>query len=162
MNSSPIEGAVCRPMKVGKEEIIGCLTAVEKWLTIDLESLYRDQDKKLKRIESMNSTVRGVHTEIETRRGSNRFRQLVVRWDEEEIDLRVDECGQRLREGDPSIEVLYNYNPYIIRGKPKPNTDSKEKGRGSPLTIYSLGLKKGEEMIVGRRLREVLLTARRN
>ena len=29
MNYSPREGAVCRPMKVGKEEIIGCLTALE-------------------------------------------------------------------------------------------------------------------------------------
>src|ERR1051325_9897555 len=34
-NSSPFEGAVCRPMKVGKEEIIGCLTAVETWLKMD-------------------------------------------------------------------------------------------------------------------------------
>src|SRR5580700_6600371 len=30
-NTSPWEGAVCRPMKVGKEEIMGCLTAVETW-----------------------------------------------------------------------------------------------------------------------------------
>src|SRR5437870_13319256 len=29
-NTSPYEGAVCRPMKVGKEEIMGCLTAIEK------------------------------------------------------------------------------------------------------------------------------------
>ena len=161
MNSSPIEGAVCRPMKVGKEEIIGCLAAVEKWLTIDLESLYRDQDKKLKRIESMISTVRGVHTEIETRRGSNRFRQLIVRWDDGEINLSVDECGRRLREGEPSIEVLSNYNPYIIRERPEPDPDPGGKESGSPLTVYSLGLKKGEELIVGRRLREVLLDARR-
>ena len=40
-NSSPYEGAVCRPMKVGKEEIIGCLTAVETWLKMDLESRNR-------------------------------------------------------------------------------------------------------------------------
>lgn len=39
LNSSPMEGAVCRPMKVGKEEIIGCLAAFEKWLTIDLDEL---------------------------------------------------------------------------------------------------------------------------
>ena len=31
-NSNPWEGAVCRPMKVGKEEIMGCLAAVETWL----------------------------------------------------------------------------------------------------------------------------------
>src|SRR5262249_48268496 len=39
-NCSPYEGAVCRPMKVGKEEIIGCLTAIETWLKIDSKKLY--------------------------------------------------------------------------------------------------------------------------
>src|SRR3954454_7466139 len=35
MNCSPREGSVCRAMKVGKEEIIGCLTALETWLNLD-------------------------------------------------------------------------------------------------------------------------------
>ena len=38
----PVEGAVCRPMKVGKEEVIGCLTAVETWLKIDSKKLYEN------------------------------------------------------------------------------------------------------------------------
>lgn len=160
MNSSPMEGAVCRPMKVGKEEIIGCLTAVEKWLTIDLEALYRQQDKKLQRIDAMISTIPGVDTQMETRRGSNRFRQLVVEWDESKLGITHNECGRRLREGSPSIQVLYGYNPYVIRDPvPEPAADAKK--RGGPLTVYSLGLQKGEELIVGRRLRDVLLQARR-
>src|SRR6266478_7965624 len=39
-NSCPYEGAVCRPMKVGKEEVIGCLTAIETWLKIDSKKVY--------------------------------------------------------------------------------------------------------------------------
>ena len=31
LNTSPWEGAVCRAMKVGKEEVMGCLAAVEAW-----------------------------------------------------------------------------------------------------------------------------------
>ncbi|MDA1311880.1 MAG: aminotransferase class V-fold PLP-dependent enzyme [Acidobacteria bacterium] len=164
MNSSPVEGAVCRPMKVGKEEIIGCLTAVEKWLTIDLEDLYRQQDKKLQRIEAMLSTVPGVRTKTETRGGSNRFRQLVVEWDESEISISTGECGRRLRESSPSIQVLSDYNPYVIRERvPKPDVDvsGDRKKAVETVTVYALGLQKGEEMIVGRRLREVLLGARR-
>lgn len=164
MNSSPVEGAVCRPMKVGKEEIIGCLTAVEKWLTIDLDSLYDDQDKKIKRIEAMLSTVSGVRTKTETRGGSNRFRQLVVEWDESEINMSSGECGRRLREGSPSIQVLSDYNPYVIRDPvPQPVADLPADGKKAveTLTVYALGLQKGEEMIVGRRLREVLLEASR-
>ena len=35
-NSSPWEGAICRPMKVGKEEIMGMLAAIDYWSTADL------------------------------------------------------------------------------------------------------------------------------
>ena len=35
-NSCPWEGAVCRAHKVGKEEIMGCLAAVETWKKRDL------------------------------------------------------------------------------------------------------------------------------
>src|ERR1700676_4544773 len=42
LNTSPWEGAVCRAMKVGKEEIVGLLTAVETWLKTDLDVLNRE------------------------------------------------------------------------------------------------------------------------
>src|SRR5712675_834217 len=41
LNCSPREGAVCRAMKVGKEEVMGCLAAVEAWSKMDLEALNR-------------------------------------------------------------------------------------------------------------------------
>ena len=41
LNSSPREGAVCRPMKVGKEEVIGCVAALETWLKIDEKKVVR-------------------------------------------------------------------------------------------------------------------------
>ena len=162
LNSSPMEGAVCRPMKVGKEEIIGCLAALEKWLTIDLDGMYRTQTRKLERIAAMVETVRGVSTEINTRGGSNRFRQLEVHWDEERFGLSVSECGQRLRDGDPSIEVLSNYNPYFIHIAELENRSPKKtKSKGGPLTVFSLGLQDRQELIVGGRLREVLTAARK-
>jgi len=34
--------ALCRPMKVGKEEIIGCLTALETWLKLMKRSFMQD------------------------------------------------------------------------------------------------------------------------
>ena len=114
-NATPVEGAVCRAMKVGKEEIIGCMAALEKWLTIDLDALYREQTELLKVIAAFVESVPGVETQIEIRTGSNRFMQLVVHWDEEAFGLTVDECGRELREGDPPISVLCNYNPYVTR-----------------------------------------------
>ena len=110
-NTTPVEGAVCRAMKVGKEEIIGCMAALEKWLTVDLDALYREQTEMLKRIAGFVESVPGVETKIEIRSGSNRFMQLVVNWDEKAFGLTADECGRELREGDPPISVLCNYNP---------------------------------------------------
>ena len=162
-NATPVEGAVCRAMKVGKEEIIGCMAALEKWLTIDLDMLYQEQTEMLQRIAMFVESVPGVGTQIEVRTGSNRFMQLVVRWDEEAFGLTVDECGRELREGDPPISVLCSYNPYVTRVRefyPPTAADGKPvKRETSPLTVFSLSLQPGEEQIVGTRLRDVLMKA---
>ena len=60
MNSSPREGAVCRPMKVGKEEMIGCLTALETWLKLDEKKLYREWNERVENISKLVETVPGV------------------------------------------------------------------------------------------------------
>lgn len=105
----------------------------------------------------MVEMVPGVATEINTRTGSNRFRQLEVRWDEERLGLNVSECGQRLRDGDPSIEVLSNYNPYLIRiAELEKRSPKKIKSKGGPLTVFALGMQDGQELIVGLLLLEVL------
>src|ERR1700758_4489721 len=57
LNSSPWEGAVCRAMKVGKEEVIGLLTAVETWLKKDLNVLNREWNDRVQRIEKLVKTV---------------------------------------------------------------------------------------------------------
>ena len=162
-NATPVEGAVCRAMKVGKEEIIGCLAALEKWLTIDLDALYREQTEMLKIIAAFVESVPGVETKIEIRKGSNRFMQLVVNWDEKAFGLTADECGRELREGNPPISVLCNYNPYVTRVReffPPVSPDATSaKRQASPLTVFSLSLQPGEEQIVGSRLHDVLMEA---
>ena len=59
-NSNPWEGAVCRPMKVGKEEIMGCLAAVEAWLKMDMPRLNREWGGLVQRIATLAGTVPGV------------------------------------------------------------------------------------------------------
>jgi L-seryl-tRNA(Ser) seleniumtransferase len=57
-------GTSCvRPMKVGKEEIIGCLTALETWLKIDEKKLYAEWNGRIDRIRKLVETVPGVKTE---------------------------------------------------------------------------------------------------
>src|ERR1700751_2680618 len=82
MNSAPREGSVCRPMKVGKEEIIGCLTALETWLNLDEKKMYREWNSRVDRILKLVDTVPGVKTDIYIPESGNRFPTLRVSWDQ--------------------------------------------------------------------------------
>jgi seryl-tRNA(Sec) selenium transferase len=158
-NSSPWEGAVCRAMKVGKEEVMGCLAAVEAWMKMDLDALNREWSQKVKRIAALVETVPGVTTDISIPKDGNRYPTLTVRWDEQGWNFTVADCDRELRAGDPRIEVLTASNPSLVQavsGRPDRKTP-----RDNRLQIISMTLQPGEDLIVGRRLREILNTARK-
>ncbi len=162
-NSCPWEGAICRPMKVGKEEIMGCLAAVEAWKKMDLAKLDREWSGRVKRIAKLVETVPGVTTEIQVPQGGNRYPTLSVIWDEAAFRMTVLECAQKLRDGSPRIEVLTHSNPSLVpavsEGEPK---TPRRAGSAPRLRIVSATLQPGEELLIGRRLREVLAAARRS
>jgi seryl-tRNA(Sec) selenium transferase len=158
-NSPPWEGAVCRAMKVGKEEIMGCLAAVEYWVKADLGALNRQWGERVGRIQKLVDTVPGVTTEIHVPQDGNRYPTLLVTWDEDAWKFSVADCDRKLREGDPRIEVLTNNNPSLVtavhEGDPKA---PRERNR---VAIVSMTLQPGEDLIIGRRLREILNDARK-
>ena len=162
-NSAPWEGAVCRPMKVGKEEVIGCLTAVETWLKIDPKKLYAEWNTRIDRIGKLVETVPGVKTEIFIPDDGNRYPTLKVSWDQQAWGFTITDCVQQLRQGDPVIEVLGADNPSLVpavrEGIQKPNT--KELKQVDHIELVSMTIQPGEEMIVGQRLRAILGAARK-
>ncbi len=160
-NSSPWEGAVCRPMKIGKEEIMGCLAAVEAWMKMDLNALYREWNARAERIAKLVETVPGAKTEIHIPEGDNRFPTLTVTWDEQAFGLTVAECGRKLREGEPRIEVLTQDNPSLVPGVREGIPNPKSPKRPDQLQIISMTLQPGEDLMVGRRLREILSAAQK-
>ena len=160
-NTNPWEGAICRPMKVGKEEIIGCLAAVESWLRMDLNALTNDWDGRVRRIAKLVETVPGVRTDIQIPKDGNRYPTLSVTWDEKDWGFTVAECARKLSEGDPRIEVLTKNNPSLVPGVIEGNPNRKGAEAKDQLQIVSMTLRLGEDIIVGRRLREILNTARR-
>lgn len=160
-NTNPYEGAVCRPMKVGKEEVIGCLTAVETWLKMDLGSLNRQWEERVKRISTLVGTIPGVKTDIQIPKEGNRYPTLIVTWDDKAWGFTVADCAQKLSDGNPRIEVLTKSNPSLVPVVVEGNPNRKEPQSNDQLQIVSMTLRPGEEMIVGRRLREILSTARK-
>jgi L-seryl-tRNA(Ser) seleniumtransferase len=162
-NSSPWEGAVCRPMKVGKEEIIGCLTAVETWLKIDSKKLYAEWNARVDKIAKLVETVPGVTTSVYVPDDGNRYPTLKISWDENAWGYTITDCVQELRAGNPVIEVLGADNPSLVEavreGTQRP--DRKERPRVNHIELVSMTMQDGEEMIVGQRLREILGAARK-
>jgi uncharacterized pyridoxal phosphate-dependent enzyme len=158
-NTNPWEGAVCRPMKVGKEEIMGCLAAVEAWLKMDPDALYRQWNARVNRIARLVDTVPGVKTDIHVPKGGNRYPTLRVAWDQEAWKFSVQDCQKKLSEGEPRIEVLTASNPSGVLARL--HKDFMEPGAENRLEIISMSLQPGEDLIVGRRLREVLTAARK-
>jgi len=164
-NSCPYEGAVCRPMKVGKEEVIGLLTAIETWLNTDSSKLYAEWNSRVDRIAKLVETVPGVKTEIYIPDDGNRYPTLRISWDEQAWGFSPSDCVKQLREGDPSIEVLSFDNPSMVsavhEGPEKPKKQSKELKKENHIELVSMTIQPGEEMIVGDRLRSILTAARK-
>jgi uncharacterized pyridoxal phosphate-dependent enzyme len=161
-NTNPWEGAVCRPMKVGKEEIMGCVAAVEAWLKMDSRVLNREWTARVQRIAKMVETVPGVTTRIYTPSDENSYPTVVVSWDEQGWAFSVAECASNLLDGTPSIVVLTQDNPSGVLDRVPREKARADQQKTGQLQIVSMTLRPGEEIIVGRRLRHLLASARRS
>jgi L-seryl-tRNA(Ser) seleniumtransferase len=160
---SPWEGAVCRAMKVGKEEIVGVLAAVEAWTRLDLAALNKQWSRRVERIAKLVETVPGVTTNIAIPEGGNSYPTLTVSWDQEAFEFTVADCDRELRAGDPRIEVLTSSNPSFVPAAHEGMQTGRKltERRPDQLQIVSMTMKEGEELIVGRRLRDILKQASR-
>jgi uncharacterized pyridoxal phosphate-dependent enzyme len=156
-NSAPWEGAVCRAMKVGKEEIMGVLAAVEYWSKADLNALNKMWQARVERVAKLVETVPGVTTSVEIPVGSNSYPTLTINWDEAGFGMTVAQCVEELRQGEPCIEMLSTQgNRSLLPPLRKADAHTVNK-----LQVVSMTLQPGEELVVGRRVREVLNKARK-
>jgi L-seryl-tRNA(Ser) seleniumtransferase len=163
MNCSPREGAVCRPMKVGKEEVIGCLMALETWLKMDEKKLYEEWNARIDRIRKLVETVPGVTASTYVPDDGNRYPTLKISWDQRGWGYTIADCVTELRSGDPCIEVLGADNPSLVTAVREGNPVPTRKERKAPdhIELVSMTIQPGEEMIVGERLRSILGAAQR-
>jgi L-seryl-tRNA(Ser) seleniumtransferase len=151
LNNSPNSNAVGRGLKVAKEEIVGMVAAVDWFLKQDDAAMEAEFHKRAQRIADLVAKVPTVQTKIFIPPIANHVPHLVINYDSARIRTTGLEVMQKLREGKPRIEL----NPATGGGPASAGLPS------SPDTIV-VGvwmLQPGEDVIVGRRLREVLQTA---
>src|SRR5947208_10912026 len=84
LHNNPNEDTIGRPMKVGKEEIVGMYVAVERYLKIDHEAEWKDWESRLDAIDKIVSAVPGVHTGRFVPEVANHVPHLSVEWNEKE------------------------------------------------------------------------------
>lgn len=139
---------------------MGCLAAVEAWTKMDLNALNRQWNERVQKIAKLVETVPGVTTDIQVPKGGNRYPTLTVKWDERAWGFSAADCARQLRDGEPRIEVLTADNPSGVAAVREGLLPAKAPHERDQLQIVSMTLRDGEELVVGRRLREILNAAR--
>ena len=102
LNNSPHEDTIGRSQKVGKEEIVGMVKALECYLQEDHEALNREWQQRLDLISSEVSKVPGVTTKFFVPDVANHVPHMQIRWDKR-ISATPREIASALRKGKPSI-----------------------------------------------------------
>ena len=158
-NGSPYEGAVCRPMKVGKEEIVGILAAMDLDSKRDYKADCRAWESQMQHITQTLSAIPGVKAEMFYRKIGNEVPHAAVSWDETAFGLTKEQVADALRKGEPSIEleVLGEAEGNLL-SRPHQNLRAPREG-GRLLTIVSNNVRPGEEKIIAQRLKEILKPA---
>ena len=105
VNSAP-HHTFGRPMKIGREEIVGMLAAVDAWRSRDIKAEYAEKRRYLQSIADRVTKVPSVTAEIrDTDQLSNHAPRLVVRWNPDQIGLSGGDVATLLYEGSPRIDV---------------------------------------------------------
>jgi L-seryl-tRNA(Ser) seleniumtransferase len=95
-----------RSMKVGKEDAMGMLMAVEMWMKRDHDAEWAQWTSWLETIAARVSTIAGIETSVVPPIGlSNRTPNLEVLWDRERLGVTGGQVAEELFGGDPRIAM---------------------------------------------------------
>src|SRR3954466_8544287 len=105
VHSAPHHG-ITRSLKVGKEDAIGMLMAVEMWMKRDHDAEWKRWTGWLDHISQRVSAVPGVTTTVNQPNGlSNRTPSLRILWDRQKIGVSGETVARILLDGDPRITL---------------------------------------------------------
>jgi uncharacterized pyridoxal phosphate-dependent enzyme len=154
LNNSPNSNAVGRGLKVAKEDIIGMVAAVDWFLSQEDATMEAEFRKRADRIAEQVKKVPTVETRVFVPPVANHVPHLFVTYDPARVRTTGREVMQKMREGNPRIEL----NPGTGGGPASAGLPGGE----NTIVVGVWMLQPGEDLIVGRRLREVLQSAARS
>ncbi len=133
LQNAPNDG-VGRGMKVAKEEIVGFIVALDRFVARDHAAVTADGNRKAQWIAAQLQDVPGLRADYTLNTVGQGIVELT--WDEGVIPLTADLLRMELLAGEPRVILFRNY-------------------------IWTANLRDGEDALVVRRLREVLTQASR-
>jgi uncharacterized pyridoxal phosphate-dependent enzyme len=126
--SSPHHGPG-RDNKVGKEEMMGMLAAVEAWVKRDHQAEWKTWLSYLDNISKQVSKISGIKTAVEEPTElSNRSPRLKVSWDPDVLNITGDEVAENFARTKPRIAIGSSNEPgttsiHITTGQMQPGND---------------------------------------
>ena len=142
LNANPNCGTSGRALKVGKEDMIALLAAVERFVRLDDAAERKELLRRIGVIEAAVKNVPTVEFERITPAIANHVPHLQITWDEKRVKIAPEKVTRELAAGDPSIRI------------------GRVSGTGDKgILISVLTLRDGEESIVAARLAGILKSA---
>ena len=135
LNSSPYPDSAGRPLKVGREEMVGILLAAEKYSRLDFAPIDRQCAGQAAYLEKELKKIPGVKVSYAPHDRTRRVYRVVAEWDERAKGVTYEECEAQLLAGEPRIAILRrNRAPMFVMLMHEP----------------------GDEKVVARRMHEIL------
>ncbi|MFN0170878.1 MAG: aminotransferase class V-fold PLP-dependent enzyme [Bryobacteraceae bacterium] len=106
LNSSPFSDSLGRPMKVGREEIVGAWLAAEKYSKLDFEAIDREYKAQADYLADQLRKIRGMRVSFAPHDKTRRVHRVVAEWDEKALGISGDECEKLLLDGEPRVAVM--------------------------------------------------------
>lgn len=132
-NAAPNGNTIGRGMKVNKEEMLGMLAAIERFVQLDHAALDREYQRRAEVIMKSLAGIKGLTTSITVPEVANHVPHVQIKLDTAVTGITGQDVSKRLREGTPSIGV-------------RP---------GDELLIGVWMMQPGDDVIVARRLKDV-------
>ncbi len=134
LNAFP-HGNIGRGMKVGKEEVIGLIVALNRFVELDHESIDRAWTRTARYVADQLQGIPGLDAEyMRGRQTPLGYDSVKLTWDPDVIPLTLEEAQAKLQSGEP---------PIIFRSQ----------------FLITRNLDDGEEVVLARRLREFFTEA---
>lgn len=113
LNNSPHEDTIGRSQKVGKEEIVGMVKAIECYLKEDHDALNKEWQRRLETVSAEITKLPGVTTRYFMPDMANHVPHMEIRWDKR-INATPEDIVAALRKGSPSIILTAgDETPYL-------------------------------------------------